>query len=77
VPYTVWAQPQEPGNQEQLLIYELNRARNNPARFDQENNLVADLSGVASQPPLAVNQVHTFCEKWPKTFRRLFNSGLE
>src|SRR5215813_7729262 len=48
----VWAQP---SNQEQLLIYELNRARNNPSRFDQENNLVADLSGVAAQLPQTVN----------------------
>lgn len=46
---------QEPSNSEQLFIYELNRARNNPARFDQENHLVADLSAVAPQPPLAVN----------------------
>jgi len=53
-----WAQvrpPQEPGPIEQLLIYELNRARNNPGRFSRENNLPVDLSGVAPQPPLAVN----------------------
>ena len=55
---SIWAQvrpPQEPSAVEQLLIYELNRARNNPARFDTENNLSVDLSGVAAQPPLAVN----------------------
>jgi hypothetical protein len=46
---------QPPDNVEQLFIYELNRARNNPARFDQQNSLAADLSGVAPQPPLAVN----------------------
>ncbi len=46
---------QEPSNVEQLFIYELNRARNNPTRFDQQNNLAADLSAVAPQPPLAVN----------------------
>ena len=47
--------PQEPNDVEQLIIYELNRARNNPARFAQENGLSVDLSGVAPQPPLAVN----------------------
>ncbi len=54
----LWAQvrpPQEPSNLEQLIIYELNRARNNPVRFAQENNLPVDLSGVVPQPPLAVN----------------------
>ena len=49
------AAQQEPDNVEQLFIYELNRARNNPARFDQANNLAADLSTVAPQPPLTVN----------------------
>jgi uncharacterized protein YkwD len=56
--HVTWAQarpPQEPSNLEQLFIYELNRARNNPGRFSRENNLAVDLSGVAAQPPLAVN----------------------
>ena len=50
-----WAGPQEPSNDEQLVIYELNRARNNPARFDQENSLGGIITSVAPQPPLAVN----------------------
>jgi hypothetical protein len=45
----------QPSNIEQLIIYELNRARENPARFDRENNLSGILNGIASQPPLAVN----------------------
>ena len=54
-PQFLWAAPQEPSNIEQLIIYELNRARNNPARFDQENNLGGLISATAPQPPLAVN----------------------
>src|SRR5262249_46987567 len=43
--------------QEQLLIYELNRARNNPARYQTEHSgiVTADLSSVAAQMPLALN----------------------
>jgi uncharacterized repeat protein (TIGR01451 family) len=43
--------------QEQLLIYELNRARNDPIRFQTEhsNIVTVDLSGVAAQMPLALN----------------------
>jgi hypothetical protein len=51
----LWAGAQEPSNLEQLIIYELNRARQNPARFDRENNLGGVLNGIAAQPPLAVN----------------------
>jgi hypothetical protein len=43
--------------QEQLLIYELNRARNNPVRYQTEHSgiVTADLSSVAAQMPLALN----------------------
>jgi hypothetical protein len=43
--------------QEQLFIYELNRARNDPVRFQLEHSTVvtADFSTVASQMPLALN----------------------
>jgi hypothetical protein len=40
---------------EQLFVYSLNRARANPVAYQQETNLPADLSAVAAQPPLAVN----------------------
>jgi hypothetical protein len=48
---------QDPSPSEQLIIYELNRARNNPVRFQQENSDVVkdDLSGVKPLGPLAVN----------------------
>jgi uncharacterized protein YkwD len=47
----------EAGPQEQLLIYELNRARNDPDRYQTENSgvVTADLSSVAAQMPLAIN----------------------
>jgi hypothetical protein len=50
------AVPQEPSAKAQLLIYLLNRARSNPAQYQAEANLSVDISGVAPQPPLAVNQ---------------------
>lgn len=58
-PFAVEAQlrpPQPASAIEQLLIYEINRARNNPARFASENSLAVDLTSVAPQPPLAVNE---------------------
>ncbi len=39
----------------QLLVYDLNRARNDPAGFAQEQNLNVDLSFVRPRPPLAIN----------------------
>ncbi len=48
-------QAEDPTPEEQLFIFELNRARNNPAQFQTENSLSVDLSAVAAQPPLAVN----------------------
>lgn len=41
--------------QEQLFVYLLNRARHDPVAYQIENNLPVDLSGVARQAPLAVN----------------------
>src|SRR5262245_35777698 len=41
--------------QEQLFVYLMNRARSNPAVYQQEAGLSVDLSGVAARPPLAVN----------------------
>jgi hypothetical protein len=41
--------------EEQLFVYLLNLARNNPAAYQHAQNLSVDLSGVAPQPPLAVN----------------------
>jgi hypothetical protein len=46
--------PVEPSNEEQAGIYELNMIRSNPPAYGQKIGL--DLSGVASQPPLAVNK---------------------
>ena len=40
---------------EQLFIYLLNEARHNPEAYEQQQNLGIDLSTVAAQPPLAVN----------------------
>ena len=54
---TAWAQPLgavEPSADEQAGIYELNRARNDPAAYG--DSIGVDLSGVAARPPLAVNQ---------------------
>ncbi len=48
-------QAADPTSEEQLFIFELNRARNNPTQFQMENSLSVDLSSVAAQPPLAVN----------------------
>jgi hypothetical protein len=50
----VFAQ-QPPTNAEMAMIYELNRARNNPQRYDLENGLGGLLDGVEARPPLAVN----------------------
>jgi hypothetical protein len=42
--------------EEQLLIYDLNRGRNDPVRFGQEHpRVTVDLSDVTPRPPLAVN----------------------
>lgn len=39
----------------QLFVYLLNRARSNPAAYQQEVNLPISLASVAARPPLAVN----------------------
>lgn len=52
---TAAAAQQNPAANEQLLIYELNRARNNPPRYAAENGLGSLLDSVAASPPLAVN----------------------
>lgn len=46
---------------EQLMIYVLNRARNNPVQFQVEHSdrVTVDLSDITPQPPLAVNAVLT------------------
>jgi hypothetical protein len=41
--------------EEQLFVYLLNRARHNPAAYQQEAQLQTNLAGVAAQPPLAIN----------------------
>jgi hypothetical protein len=46
---------QNPTADEQLLIYELNRARQNPHRYASENGLGSMLNGIAASPPLALN----------------------
>ncbi|MGR3319040.1 MAG: CAP domain-containing protein [Candidatus Anammoxibacter sp.] len=50
------ARAEAPTPEEQLFIYELNRARNKPTRFQTENNLRVNLSSVDAQPPLAINE---------------------
>lgn len=45
----------QPTANEQALIYELNRARNNPQRYDTEQSLGGLLTGIAASQPLAVN----------------------
>ncbi len=49
------AAQQNPAANEQLLIYEVNRARQNPQRYAGEQGLGALLDGIAPAPPLAVN----------------------
>jgi uncharacterized protein YkwD len=49
------AQSETPAANEQLMIYELNRARQNPLRYAAENGLGSLLDGIAATPPLAVN----------------------
>ncbi|MCG3184086.1 MAG: hypothetical protein ICCCNLDF_02198 [Planctomycetes bacterium] len=46
---------QQPTEAEMAFIYELNRARSDPQRYDTENSLGGILAGVAAQPPLALN----------------------
>lgn len=46
---------QDPTADEQLLIYEINRARSNPQAYAAEHGLGPLLDGVAPSPPLAVN----------------------
>ena len=41
--------------EEQLFVYLLNRARNDPVAYQQEQNLSVDLSYVTPRAPLAVN----------------------
>lgn len=45
--------------QEQLFIYELNRARHDPVAYQKEQKLPVDLAYVAAKPPLAVNAALT------------------
>lgn len=47
----------QPSANEQLTIYELNRARANPQRYAQENGLGNLLATVAPAKPLAVNNL--------------------
>ncbi|MCC6466192.1 MAG: hypothetical protein IT463_12705 [Planctomycetes bacterium] len=47
--------PTQPTSSEQLAIYEINRARANPQKYDTEKGLGGALAGVAAQQPLAVN----------------------
>ncbi|MCB9895865.1 MAG: hypothetical protein H6839_15570 [Planctomycetes bacterium] len=46
---------QQPTPAEAAFIYELNRARQNPDRYDAENSLSGLIVGVTPQPPLALN----------------------
>jgi hypothetical protein len=39
----------------QKLVYDLNLARHDPAKFQQDAGLTVDLSGVPSRPPLAIS----------------------
>ena len=55
VPSVLTAQ-QQPTAREAAFIYELNRARQNPDRYDAENGLGGLIVGVTPQPPLAMNQ---------------------
>src|SRR5262245_1552180 len=41
--------------EEQLFVYQLNRARANPQAYEQEAQLPVSLAGVAARAPLAVN----------------------
>ncbi|MCB9933517.1 MAG: hypothetical protein H6841_08860 [Planctomycetes bacterium] len=54
LPATLFAQ-QQPTAAEAAFIYELNRARQNPQRYDTENSLGGILNGVSAQPALALN----------------------
>lgn len=47
--------PVQPTSAEQLAIYEINRARANPQKYDTEKSLGGALSSVSAQQPLAVN----------------------
>jgi uncharacterized protein YkwD len=49
------AAQQQPTAREMAFIYELNRARSDPQRYDTENSMGGLLNGVAAQPPLALN----------------------
>ncbi len=51
------AAPVDPSNQEQLGIYDLNRARHDPAAYGDSIGL--DLDDVDPQPPLALNRYLT------------------
>lgn len=55
---------QNPTNEEQLLIYELNRARENPVRYAQENGLGSLLDSVSPKPPLAVSNSLVGSASW-------------
>ncbi|MBK9973908.1 MAG: hypothetical protein IPP14_03945 [Planctomycetes bacterium] len=45
----------QPTANEQAMVYELNRARNNPQRYDTEQSLGGLLTGIAASQPLVVN----------------------
>ena len=47
---------QDPSPEAQLMMYLINLARHDPPTWQKDNNLVADLSQVAAQMPLAVNR---------------------
>lgn len=58
------AAAQDPTPAEQALIYELNRARNNPQRYAAENGLGGLLDDVVPAPPLAWNPELSACARF-------------
>lgn len=63
LPATLIAQ-QQPTAAEAAFIYELNRARQNPDRYDAENSLGGIINGVTPQPPLALNLSLVESARW-------------
>lgn len=63
LPATLLAQ-QQPTAAEAAFIYELNRARQNPDRYDAENALGGIINGVTPQPPLALNLSLVESARW-------------
>lgn len=56
---------QQPTPEEVAFIYELNRARQNPQRYETENGLTAGLLAAATQqPPLALNLSLVESARW-------------